>query len=170
MKRTKSFGVIALLSCLLLAGLFAMPAFAEEGAEGPLVYTLPEDAAISPGKTFDTYVISWEPPEEEVFRYMVGGFLDGASHMQIIGGGWVGTGYVMDGEDAQYRVDNAFFDSIAFDGDVTEYDFADIVNSFCELDEKTLNESKGCFLSFLIIPQSGEPVTQRIEIPVEMDA
>lgn len=165
---TKKGFLSLLLVSLLMIGLSAPVAFAGDETEGPLVYTLPEDATIVLGKTFDSYVISWEPMED-VHQYWISAYL-ASTYWEVIGGGWLGTGYIADGEGETYKVDNVVFDGgMKLEGDAIECDIVDLINAFCAVDKNHFSESALCNLSIIIIPQSGEPITQLIEIPFELE-
>lgn len=164
---------VALLACLLALPLLPVVGMATDSEEeGPLVITFPEDGDIAPGKEFETYIISWEPLED-VHQYWFGAYinsvLNGASMWQIVGGGWMGSGYVQDGSGENYSVSNVQFDAQLpkIDGDVSEVDLADAVNEFCSMIEDPMDaeKSSGCYINVLIIPKSGEPIVQTIELP-----
>lgn len=171
MKTVTKKGILSLLLACLLASCLLVPAIAEEAAreeEGPLAFTLPEDATIVPGKEFESYVIAWEPLED-THAYWIGAY-HASSVWEMIGGGWMGSGYIADGSGESYMLNNIIFDGgDVLKGDAVEYDIVEIANAFCALDEKRYSDDATCNLQIVIIPQSGEPVVQIIELPYGLE-
>lgn len=149
-----------------------------------LEVTLPDDATITPGKIFDQYVISWEPLED-VYEYQFGGFReiegskDGKSavYFEVVSG-WFGPGEIQDGEGKSHSVSFAPFESRipALAGEESEKDFTSLVNGLCEMssdamkynEDLVIEDILGYYICVVIVPQSGKPIAQVIELPFEL--
>lgn len=159
------------LLCLALALSVCSCANAMEGMpkEGSMVYTLPESAAISLEENVSSYVITWEPIAG-IHAYQMGLLLtmeaDGENTFWYVLEGYVGAGDVEDGTGKKYRMENVNFDAIMLDGNATELDIAPQINKLVEMNTRTDFRALECFLLVLIIPESGHPMQQVIDIPL----
>lgn len=135
--------------------------------KGPLLYTLPEDAAISLDVNISSYPVSWEPIAG-VHSYWMGvtavmknGYF---SEYARLAEGWMGASYVKNGEGEEFFMTNIIHDSIQLDGDATEVDIAPQIKMLTEWNSD--DTPIACYLIVLVIPESGEPMYQAIPIPL----
>lgn len=165
--------VSALLALALLTVLAC--AHAEDGLlfmlpkEGPLVSALPTDPAISLNQKVESYIITWEPLQD-VHAYQMGILFDvkgeGDNVFGLLTEGYMGAGYITDGSGATHFMGNVIFDSILLDGNAASVELAEQINKLSDWPEQTASVLR-CSLVVLIIPKSGVPLQQVIEIPLK---
>lgn len=172
MKKAVMMFVTVWLSMVLLPSGHAQTAVEDQWSisiEGPLVYTLPEEPAINASKEYTEYIITWEPLDN-IHAYYIGitQEVETADDLTLymMADGFLGNGKVLDGQGKEYRVPFTIFDSIKLDGDARQVNLASIINAF---DTSNEYHPTRYYVIVMMVPESGEPVRQLIEIPIGLE-
>ncbi len=170
---------------IILAAMFVAPAGLAKGnlaqrisisEAGPLLYRLPENPVAASGQIHEEYVITWEPVEN-AHAFYIGAVQERLARGSVfyqMAEGWLGSDTVLDGEGKKHEVQNAVFDSIRLEGTATEIDLAPLLNKFETANGESAGGDDGkaiaSYVVVLIVPKSGEPVRQLIELPISAEA
>lgn len=158
--------VALLMNGLMMPSRAAQDMLAIDEAGGPIQFELPDAQAIAADKQYDTYRICWEAMGD-VYQYHIGVTLEtetveGATIL-LMSEGWLGDGKIKNGLGKEYPVEKVIFDAIEASGSANEVDIAPILNKFTiEAGSKLV----GAYCIVLVVPTSGAPYRQIVELPV----
>lgn len=172
MNRKTLWLLVLLVAMLVSSSAFAKDDFATSfkiSEAGILVYEVPENPIVKQGASFASFVIKWQPINE-AHAYYIGvtqEIENAKGHVLYqMADGWLGSGVVKDGAGKEHKVEWIIFDSIELDGNATQVDIAPILNKFETEEGFEGYKLTGTYVIITMIPKSGPPTRQFIELPI----